>query len=119
MANEAFFPISNTFTLDVTTASQALTPVISPVPPAPDIITGGYEYRFTVIGTQPVFITDADPDAAAPTAVFPLTGANQNGVVLLPNTAITLKFVYGTKLAVIAPATGSTIHVCIGRGVVV
>lgn len=118
MAFDAFFPISNTFTLDVTTSSQALAPVIAPVPAAADIQTGGFEYRFTVIGTQPVFLADVEPGATAPTATFPLTGANQNGVVLLPNTTTTLKFVYGTQLAVIAPATGSTIHVCIGRGLV-
>ena len=119
MANEAFFPISNTFTLDVTAASQALTPVISPVPSSPDIVTGGYEYRFSNVGTQSVFIAQADPSSTAPTAVFPLTGANQNGVLITAGSTVTLKLVYGTKLAVIAPATGSTIHVCIGRGVVV
>lgn len=119
MANEAFFPISNTFALDVTAASQALLPVIAPVPPAPDIVTGGYEYRFTVIGTQPVFIAQADPAASAPTAVIPTTGTNQPGVWITAGSTVTLKFVYGTKLAVIAPATGSTIHVCIGRGIVV
>lgn len=119
MANEAFFPISNTFSLDVTAASQAISPVITPTPVAADIVTGGYEYRFSNIGTQPVFLADAEPGASAPTAVFPLSGANQNGVVITAGSTVTLKLVYGTQLAVIAPATGSTIHVCIGRGVVV
>ena len=118
MANEAFFPISHTFTLDVLTTSQALAPVITPAPSNADIETGGYGYRFAVVGTVPVFLADVEPSAAAPTAVFPLTGANQNGVILLPGSVVTLKFVYGTKLAVIAAATGSTVHVCIGRGVV-
>jgi hypothetical protein len=117
MATEAFYPVSNSYALDVTTTSQALVPVISPVPSGPDIATGGFEYRFTVVGTQPVFISDAYPDEAAPTAVYPTTGTNQNGVLVLPGTIATFKFVYGTKLSVIAPATGSTIHVCIGRGI--
>ena len=118
MANEAFFPISHTFSLDVLTTSATISPVISPVPPRADIETGGYEYRFTNIGTQPVFVANSPPGAGVPVAVYPTTGGNQHGVLILPGSVITLKFVYGTQLAVIAAATGSTIHVCIGRGVV-
>ena len=33
-------------------------------------------------------------------------------------TTVTLKLVYGTQLAVISTGAGSTIHVCIGRGIV-
>ena len=117
MSIDAFYPVSDTFALSVTTSSQPLSPAISPAPSAADIMQGGFEYRFTNVGTQPVFIADASPDESAPTAVYPLTGVNQNGALILPNTTVTLKLVYGTKLAVIATATGSTIYVCIGRGI--
>jgi hypothetical protein len=117
MAYDAFFPISNTFALDVTTSSQALSPTISPVPLAPDIQNGGFEYRFANVGTQTVWLAQADPAAANPTATVVATGNNLPSMPILANTVATMKFVYGTKLAVIAPAVGSTIYVTIGRGI--
>lgn len=117
MSTDAFYPVSTTFALSVTTSSQALAPVISPAPSAADIVQGGFEYRFTAIGSHNIFVAIADPDASAPTATIPASGANSNGVMIPANTTVTLKLVYGSKLAVVAPTNGSTIYVCIGRGV--
>ena len=116
MANQAFAPQSNTFARAVTIASQACTPAISPVPPsAAQLVL--MDYRIVVVGTQPVFLAFAGAGATAPTAAIPIDGANASGIMIQGAASYTLQLPYGTQIAAIAPAIGSTIYVCIGTGI--
>ena len=66
------------------------------------------DYRITNIGTQVVFMATAIPGAAAPTATIPGDGANAAVILIGPNETRTFSFAYGTQIAAIAAATGST-----------
>lgn len=119
MSNQAFTPISNTFARAVTAASQAVGPVvISPAPSAAQAaLLSAVDYRFTVVGTQAVWIAYALPGATAPTAAIPADGANAQGFMIEGTMSYTAAFPYGTQFAVIAAAIGSTIYVTAGSGV--
>jgi hypothetical protein len=119
MSNNAFTPLSNTFALAVTAASQAVGPVVlSPAPSAAQAaILQNVDYRFTVVGTQPVWIAYAFPGATAPTAAIPASGASGQGFYIEGAISYTASFPYGTQFAVVAPAVGSSIYVTAGTGV--
>jgi len=117
-APTAFQPQSATFARTVTAASQAVSPVLSPAPSAAQAaLLSGVDYRFTVVGTQAVWIAWALPGATAPTAAIPADGASGQGIMIEGTMSYTLSFPYGTQFAVIAAATGSTVYVTIGSGV--
>ena len=78
---------------------------------------GEVDYRFTVVGTQSVYISYSASGAAAPTAAIPADGANGNGIMIEGTMSYTLRLPYGAQFAVIAAAVGSTVYVCIGAGV--
>lgn len=117
-SNQAFNPISNTFARTVTAASQAIVPAISPAPSAAQAsVLGNVDYRITVVGTQAVWFAFASPTAAAPTAAIPADGANAYGIIIEGAMSYTLSLPYGTQIACIAPAGGSSAYVTIGSGV--
>lgn len=113
-----FTPLSNTFARAVTTASTAVAPLLSPAPSAAQAsVLGEMDYRVTVVGTQAVYIAYAAAGATAPTAAIPADGANGNGIMIEGTMSYTIRLPYGAQFAVIAPAVGSTIYICIGAGV--
>lgn len=118
MANQAYVPQSNTFARTVTAASQLCTPFINPAPlSAAQVVP--MDYRVTVVGTQPVFLSFAAPGAGGPTAAIPADGANSSGIMIQGPSSYTFQLVYGTQIAVIAGAVGSSIYVSIGTGLAV
>ena len=107
MAIATFNAMSNTFRRTVTAASQAIPqPVLNAanltgVGPVGTFFAppGVYDYRFTNVGTQAVFVTTSAPGATAPTAAIPADGANGLGFIVDPNTTRTFGFQYGTQFA--------------------
>jgi hypothetical protein len=116
MSNNTFSPQGQTFALAVTTASQAFTPTLSSVPSSVAPLEVVVDYRFSNVGTQAVWIQTALAGATAPTAVIPVAGTPQTGILINAGETRTFAFAYGTQFAVIAGATGSTLYGCIGNG---
>jgi hypothetical protein len=113
MTTEAFNPLTTTYARDVTATSQVINAAVTP--------PSGYantmeQYMFTVIGSQPVFITSG-PAGSTPVAVIPATGASGLGIPILPNSQTIMSFASGTVISCIAAAVGSTIYMTPGAGV--
>jgi len=119
MSNQAFNPQTATSVRAVTATSTAVPDVaMSPAPSAAQAsLLAPLDYRFTVVGTQPVFIAYALPGLAAPNASIPADSATGSVLVIESQKSYTFQFPYGTKFAVIAPATGSTVYVTAGTGI--
>ena len=118
MSQLSFTPYSNLFRRTVTAASQAVPlPVLQTLPTAIFPPVQAYDYRFSNVGLQPIFIATSAPGAAAPTAVIPADGANNASYLIEPNSTRTFVFPYGTQFAAIAPAIGSDLYVSIGDGI--
>ena len=70
MSNQPFHPAGNlTYCRTVTATSQAVVPVAATVPNSTSplnagVTAGTFDYRFTVVGTLPVFLAFAAPDAS-------------------------------------------------------
>jgi hypothetical protein len=110
----AFTPLGPTFARTVTAASQALSPTLTTPPAAIAPLLGNVDYRFTVVGTQAVWIAYG---TSAPTAAIPADGATGQGFMIEGPMSYTVSLPYGTFFAAIAAAGGSSIYVIIGQGV--
>ena len=75
----AFTPLGPTFARTVTAASQALSPTLTTPPAVIAPLTGNVDYRFTVVGTQAVWIAYG---TTAPTAAIPADGATGQGFMI-------------------------------------
>lgn len=117
MSNQAFTPLGNSFARVVTTASTTVAPTLFIAPTAIAPFTQNLDYRFTVVGTQAVWIAYAFPGAAAPTAAIPADGATAQGFMIEGAMSYTASFPYGTQFAAISASAGSSLYATIGLGV--
>ena len=116
MSIGTFNPLSLSYAIAVTTASQAINPALINPPNAVAPLVADIDYRFTVVGTQPVFVAISAPGATAPTAVMPVAGTPQSGLVVAAGDTRAMSLPYGTQFAVIAANAGSTLYYCAGNG---
>lgn len=122
MSNQPFHPAGNkTYARAVTAASTVVTPASIVVPNSTSPLDAGiagatFDYRFTVVGTVPVFLAFAAASAAAPTAAIPADGANGFGLPVEAGQTRTFSLPYGTQVAAIASGVGSSVYVTIGTG---
>jgi hypothetical protein len=116
MSSNTFNPYGPTFARTVTTASTTVVPTLTAPPTALTPMIASMDYRFTNIGTQPVWVAYAYPGVAAPTAVIPTDGTSQTGLWVEPNTTRSFEFTYQTQFACIAASAGSSLYCTIGSG---
>jgi len=113
MSSNTFNPMGPTFARTVTAASTALSPTLTNPPAAVAPLAVVLDYRFTNIGTLPVWVAYG---TTAPTAAIPADGTTASGFFVEPNQTRTFEFGYGILLACIASGAGSSIYVTIGSG---
>jgi hypothetical protein len=116
----SFNAISQTFALVVTATSkpiQPLLPVALNVSAKEKEVMGLVDYRITNIGTEAVWVAHTHAADTSPTAAIPADGASARGLMIPPNSTVTVYEPVETKFAAIAAATGSTIYITIGSGI--
>lgn len=118
MSSNTFNPLGPTFARTVTAASTTVVPTLTTPPAAIAPLMVALDYQFVNFGTQAVYLAYTFLGTTAPTAAIPADGTSgvTLGLMILPNTTRTLELPYGTQIACIAAAGGSSLYATIGSG---
>ncbi len=96
----------DTYALAVTATAQS----IALTTPAGEPDWEVMDYLISVVGTDPVFISDIVP------AVFPTTGTHKRGTMFPAGAIMIVQYPSTVTLSCISTGTGSSVYVTQGRG---